>query len=230
MLNSQILTQARILSADTDSTNPYTTDAQGYFWIDSWGVDIARYLKYPRKIDVISFAVGDGGSATSNNMDADIVSILGVTMAPASGSNYLKLRPRTESDMDALEPAWRDTSVGNGKPKYYVIRDTIAVSTSNFPQKTITTDRALDEAMTMRIHGIMAPAPLGSTGTNSPTLPLEFHETGSYYTAWKMLIPRNIQKAEYFRQLYISERRRLKSQFAEFLDPNTEVWDMVEVV
>ena len=228
MINSQILTQSRILAADVDTTNPYTTDAQAYFYIDNWGIDLARYLKFPRKIDVISFAVGDGGSATSNNMDTDIVSILGVTMAPSSGSNYLKLRPRTETDMDALEPAWRDTSVGNGKPKYYVIRDAITVSTSNYPQKTITTDRALDEAMTMRIHGIMAPAPLGSTGTASPALPLEFHETGAYYTAWKMLLPRNITKAEYYRQLYISERRRLKSQMAEFIDPQTEVWDNVE--
>ena len=228
MLNSQILTQSRLLSADTDSTNPYTTDAQGYFYIDNWGIDLARYLKYPRKIDVISFAIGDGAAATSNNMDNDIITILGVTMAPSSGSSYLVLKPRTESEMDNLDPAWRDTGRGNAKPAYYIIRDTIAVGTSNFPQKTITTDRSLDEAMTMRIHGIMAPAPLGSTGTNSPALPPEFHETGTYFTAWKMLLPRNPTKAEDFRRLYINERRRIKAEWAEFLDSNTEVWDVVE--
>ena len=229
MLNSSILSQARKASNDLDSSNPFHTDAQVYFFIDNWGIDLARYLKYPRKIDTISFAIGDGGSATSNNLDTDIISILNVTLAPASGSNYLRLIPKTETEMDSERPSWRDTSQGNGKPKYYIVRDTIAVSTSNFPQKTITTDRPLDEAMTMRVSGIMAPAPLGSTGTNSPALPPEFHITGVYYAAWQMMLPRNADRAEYFRRLYESERRRIKSQWAEFIDSNTEVWDNYEV-
>ena len=229
MLNSSILSQSRKAANDNDSSNPFHTDAQIYFFVDNWGIDLARYLRYPRRLTTLSFAIDDGGSATSKDMDTDTLSVLSVTLAPASGSNYIRLKPKTEAEMDQERPSWRDTSQGSGKPKYYVIRDTILVSTSNYPQKKITTDRPLDEAMTMRINGIVAPAPLGSTGTNSPALPPEFHITGVYYAAWQMMLPRNADRAEYFRRLYESERRRIKSQWAEFIDSNTEVWDNYEV-
>lgn len=218
-----------MLANDNDSSNPFHTDAQIYFLIDNWGIDLTRYLNFPRQTQTISFAVGDGGPSGTKNLNTDMLTILNVTMAPSSGSNFLRLRPRTLAEMDEKFPSWRDSNLGNAKPAYYIVIDDITASTNNFPQRTITTDRSLDEAMTMRIHGLKAPAPLGSTGTNSPNFPAEFHETGTYYAAWKMLIPRNPQKAAYFQQLYLSERRRLKSQMNEYKDSNTEVWDQYPV-
>lgn len=224
MIRSTILSQARTLANDTDSTNPFHTDAALYALVDNWQIDLALEISFPRKQQTVSFAVDAGGAAGAKTLEADILSILRVILEDSTNDKYDRLKPAFESQMTDRDPAWRNQDAGT--PSYYVLMDAVTESAAETYARTITTDRPLSEARTMRIIGVQKPA-TSTDGTKSPVMPVEFHVTAPYYLAWHMYLPRNKGKADEFMMLYRSEIRRLKSLSNEFADNAMPVWDSV---
>lgn len=224
MIRTAILSQARILANDTDSTNPFHADATLHALLDNWQIDLAVELKFPRKHQTTEIAADAGGASSTKALDADILSILRVILEDSTNKKYDRLKPATESQMTDRDPAWRSQS--SGMPSYYVLMDAVTESAAETYARTITTDRPLSETRTMRIIAIQKPA-TSTDGTKSPVMPVEFHAVAPYYLAWHMYLPRNKGKADEFMGLYKSEVRRLKSLSDEFDDNAMPVWDNV---
>lgn len=231
MLRSQVFVQARALANDTDSVNPFSSDSALYTFIDDWGIDLASYLKYPRAKQTISFAQGDGPTAGSivnaKNLNQDIVSILAVFFENTTTKDVIRLKPKTENEMQNLNPQWLYPTT-QALPKYYVLLDGPTEGTTDWPQVTVTIDQATSEARTMRIHYIQAPA-ASTTATNTLIFPPQYHKSCVYYVAAQMMLPRNAQKADLFMKMYLDERRKAKSLAPEQLDPATEIWDFYQI-
>src|SRR3990167_10187099 len=225
MLRSAMLTQARKMANDNDSTNPFHSDAALEAILDNWSIDMAMFLAWPRTTQSISFAIGDGG-ATGKNLNTDILTILKVNWEPASGSNYSILKPLTESELNMQYPEWR--SWGNGTPAHYVFMDSVTEQAAAFPLRKITTERPTDTAMTMRIYYVQAPA-ASTTLTNCVVFPAPFHAVGVYYMAWQMYLPRNKQRADEYMALYYAERRRIRDQVMRWTQDNDVIaWDQYD--
>ena len=226
MLLSTMVSQARRLANDTDTGDPFHTDAQIYEFLSNWLKDIAIKLKYPRKSQAISFAVGDGGAA-GQNLDNDTLMILGVWYEPSSGTGAFRLRPITEAKLTAISPDWR--RLGNASPTYYLLLDAVtAQANEQGPLRQISTDRTVDAARTMRIYSVQSPAAV-TAGTNSPQYLSPFHISGVYHAVHQMLLPRDEKRADYFYSLYLREVREKKSIVHEFSDDTDEIWDAVQV-
>ena len=226
MLGSTIIDQARRASNDTDSTNPFHTDANLLDLLDNWQTDLALKLRYPRKQDTISFALGAGGAAGVVDIDTDILDINAVVLEPSSGTDYTRLKPISEFELSRRRPSWRSTDNANARPSFYVLMDAPVLAAAEFPQRRITTDTTFDVAMTMRVYATQAPAAL-TAQTDSPIFQVPFHVTAVYYLAWHMLLPRNIEKSIVFGRLYEKEVQRIKSQSKEFSDDSSQVWDTI---
>lgn len=226
MIRSDMISQYRLLANDRDTANPFYTDAQVHAELDNWQIDLAAYLLYPRAIQTISFAVGEGGSASTKNLTTNVNIILRVMWEPSSGSDYVRLLPSNEFSIADKFPDWRNFS--NGKPAYYVLGDAPTAQAAAFPLRTITTERPTDAARTMRIHYVQSPA-ASTDGTLSPVFQPQFHVTGVYYAAWKSYLPRNKQKADEYEALYRREARRLKDTFMKESQENMAfTWDLVQ--
>jgi len=223
---------ARALINDVDSTNPFTTDTALYSFIDDWGIDLAIYLVWPRSSSTFAVAVGDGPNAGSIvnpiSLAQDTISILSAYFENTTTNAVSRLRPRTEIEMQGLNPAWRYPS-GQALPAFYVILDSPTEGTTNWPQQKITIDSQSSEARTLRIHYLQAPA-ASTTGTNSPIFQAHYHKSGVYYMCYQAVFPRHPDKAQYFWDKYIDERRRAKSLAPENMDPSIEIWDMVQLM
>lgn len=226
MIRSAIIAQYRLIANDRDATNPFFTDAQVEAELDNWSVDLAAYILYPRAQQTISFAIGEGGASSTKTLTTDVMLILRVGWEPSSGSDYSRLSPSNEMEMDIETPSWRNNS--NGRPSKYVLMDAPTELAAAFPSRPITTDRPTDAARTMRIHYVQAPAASTAT-TKSPVFQPQFHVLGTYYAAWKSYLPRNKAKADEFEALYLRERRRLKDTFMKESQENSQfAWDMTQ--
>lgn len=226
MLGSDIVSEARKFVNDTDATNPFHTDAQCYALLSDWLQELELETGHLRKQQTISFAISDGGQATSKALDNDWLIINLVQLVKSDETSPIRLSPRTEEELTAEIGDWRQLT--SGLPSYYLVRDAItAQAVAIGPARTITTERPLSEARTMRIYGWQAPAIL-SAGTNSPVFSVAFHKSGAYYLAWQMQVPRNAQKAEYFRGLWENQRRRVKTLFAVQKDTGDAIWDHMQ--
>lgn len=222
MLVSQILTQSRKLANDTDSSNPFASDTEFYTFITDWLQEVAMEYGYPHKTDTVAYAVGEGGAADADNIDIDIQTVILVNYEPTGGTPY-RLMPRTEAEMAAQDANWRSAS--NGTPSYYIIQDTETAGTNELgPQRTITTDRPVSIAGTMRIYALQIPAVLAA-GTNSPIYSAALHKSAVYYVTAQMLLPINIQKADYFLKLHHDKLRRCKTLLQKTVDSATQIWD-----
>ena len=116
MLISEILSQARDIAVDTDSTNPYTTDAKVYAMVSNWLHDLGLHVGYPRKQQSITFAADAGGAANTKNLDDDLGAIIIAVWRDTAGGSEWLLNPRTEAEMAAQDPNWRD--LASGPPAY----------------------------------------------------------------------------------------------------------------
>lgn len=221
MIRSLIISQARKLANDNDSTNPFHSDALIHAFIDNWEMEIARETRFPRKSQTISFAVGEGG-ATGKTLDTDFLTILGVFFEPASGTGSVRLSPTTEEQLTEENADWRQ--LGNAMPTRYMVMDSMTVAAAAFPSRTISTDRPTSEARTMRIYGIQMPA-AATDGTKSPVCPPTYHLGGVYYCAANMMLPRNPAKGAAFMEMYRTELRRCKTLQVENADNTAQIWD-----
>lgn len=222
MLVSQLFTQARRLANDTDTSDPFSTDTELYTFISDWLQEAAMEYGYPRKQDTIAYAVGEGGASDADNIDIDIQTILLVNYEVTGGTPY-RLTPRTEAEMAAQDPNWR--SAASGMPAHYIIQDAITAGTNELgPQRTITTDRPVSVAGTMRIYALQIPAVL-SAGTNSPVYSAALHKSAVYYVAAQMLLPRNERKAAFYLDLHEKKMRRCKTLLQQTTDASTQIWD-----
>jgi len=225
MIKSAILSQARTMANDTDTTNPFHSDAALHALLDNWQIALANELGAPRKHQSIAFTAAQGGASSAKALDADILTILRVILEDSTNNKYNRLKPSTEIQMTDRDPSWRNQAAGT--PSYYVLMDAVTEAAAETCARTITTDRPLDAAKTMRIIAIQKPA-TGTDGTKSPVVPVEFHVTGVYYLAWHMYLPRSKGKADEFMALYKNEVRRIKGLSNEFNDNAMPVWDSVQ--
>lgn len=231
MLRSLMMTQARKLANDTDSSNPFHSDTELESFIDDWGIDLAAYIQWPRAQQTITFAQGDGPNAGSitnaKNLNTDIIEILSVFLENTTSGVTSRLRPRREHEMQSYDPQWRYPT-GQAIPNFYVILDGPAEQAANWPLEQVTVDKPCSEARTMRIHYIQAPA-ASTTTTNSPIFQPQYHKSGVYFMVSQMLEMRNPQAAELFMKKYLDERRRQKSLTGEMRDDAIEIWDHVQI-
>jgi len=222
---------ARTMVNDTDSSNPFHTDANLLLFVDDWGVDLAAYLGWPRAQQTITFAQGDGpnsGAITNaKNLNQDIVEILSVYFENITTGLANRLKPRTEHEMQAYNPQWRYPS-GQALPTYYILLDGPTEGTVDWPQSQVTVNLPCNEVRTMRIHYIQAPA-ASSITTNSPIFPPNYHKSAVYYLASMMMLPKDPRQADYYFKLYDLERKRQKSLTSNFRDDAIEIWDHVNL-
>lgn len=225
MIRSLIISKARKLVNDTGS-NPFHTDNECHGILDTWESKIAAYMGFPKKVQTISFAIGEGGSS-GKDLDSDIFSVRAVAMEPTTGDNHYMLFPITEEDLNRKTPNWR--TLGNERPRFWLFLDAIAADAAEFTNRTITTDRTVDVAYTMRIFGWQLPA-ASTTGANSPVISPTFHSSGMYYLASEMLFPRNERKAALYRRLYEADRREAKTLSPGNGDESENPWGQYPIL
>ena len=229
MIRSDIISKARTNVNDTDSTNPFHTDAKCHGILDDWALEIASEVNLPQSRDSISFAQGDGGDPDNGKaLNTDILAITGVVMFKGASSNYEHrlLHPRTEEEMDALDAAWKDRTE-QGSPSYYIVSDAITAAAASFTGRNITVDKPCDAAYTMEVKYIQLPA-ASTDGTKSPQFNPTLHKSGEYYLCWHMMVPRDVNRAEYFRGLYERAKRKAKT-LSPFIqdDQRSNIWGVV---
>lgn len=224
MIRSTIISQGRKLANDTDATSPFHSDADCYGLLDNWQIELALLIGYPRNVQALAFADGEGGAASTKTLQANTLAILAVFLEDSVAGKYSRLKPRTELEMAEADPSWRVALAG--APSYYVLGDTVTEAAAETMTRTITTERAVDAAKTMRIHSILKPA-TGTDGTKSPVMPVEFHVTAPVYLAWWMYMPRNMAKAAEYEKLFYAMVRRISSRSSEHKDESVAVWDRV---
>lgn len=221
MLGSEIVSKARDAVNDTDSTNPFHSDAKCYSMLTDWLDALALDVGFPSKQQSISFAANDGGASGTKNLDNDWLAVEVVTFEK-DDADY-RLEPRTEKELAAENPNWRDNAAG--LPKHYVIQDAVTAQAQAMgPLRTITTERPTSEARTMRLYGRGYPAVV-SAGTNSPVFSKAFHLSGVFFLAWQMSIPRNKADADYFEKKWEAQRRKVKTLYSAVLDTTGQIWD-----
>jgi len=223
MLASEILSQARDLANDTDATNPFHTDAKCYALITDWLHELGTEIGYPKKQQNITFAASAGGASGTKNLDNALSGIILAVWREDSSGKETILLPRTEAEMAALNPNWRDEAAG--PPSYYIIQDAITAQTEAIgPLFTVTTDRPVNVAGAIRFYGLQTPAII-SAGTNSPVFATAYHKSCVYYLAAHMMMPRNKQDADYYLALHVKKMRRCKTLVKKIEDGGVPIWD-----
>ena len=124
MIRSSIILASRKNVNDTDTSDPFHTDAQVHGFIDAFEIEIAIHLKFPRKMQTITFVIGDGG-ATGKSLNTDFFGITGVWYEPTGGTP-LHLRPTTEKELTDETSDWR--TLGNAAPARYFILDAMTAA------------------------------------------------------------------------------------------------------
>ncbi len=222
MIRSAIFTQARKLANDSDTSDPFHTDTELHALMDNFEIKVGLEFKFPRKSQTIVFTAGQGGPSSTKSLDSDFWGIGPVFFNPASATGGYRLQPRTEAEMEAQDPDWRQ--LGSALPSYYIIGDSISPTAAAFPARTITTERATSETRTMRIYGHQFPA-AATDATKGPVVPASFHEGAVYYLAWLMMMPRNKNDAGTYAAMFKAELRKVKTLTLETDDTESNVWD-----
>lgn len=223
MIRSVILSKARKLANDTDTTNPFHTDNECHGILDDWALEMAGELNLPRYTQTITFTSGQGGVPSSGKtLSTDILGILDCILYKTT-PDQKNIPVITEQDMDARDPAWRSRTE-TGVPSYAVVCDAITAAAAAFTGRTITVDRRTDDTYYLIVNYIQLPA-ASTDGTKSPEFNPTMHACGMYFLAWHMLEPRNPERAERMRNLYERARRKAKT-ISPFIQADNEarVW------
>lgn len=224
MIRSNVILRARKLVNDTDTSNPFHSDAECHIIIDDKEREIRRRLAWPKVSQDISFAKGEGGNQTTKKLNTDFLSLTRVVMIPQPASNlsHYLLKPRTEHDQDRADPAWRDRT-DQAQPAYYVVLDAVSALAQEFAQLGITTDRVCDGSYVMHVEGVELPA-ASTDGTKSPAIPGVYHEALAFALAAEMQFPRNPQKAQAYIQEFERRFRMAKASGAVIADEDVSIW------
>lgn len=225
MIRSVILSKARKLANDVDTTNPFHSDAECHGILDDWALEMAGELNLPRYTQTITFTQGQGGVPSSGKtLSTDILGILdAICYKTATDYDHKNIPVITEQELDGIDPAWRSRTE-QGVPSYAVICDAITAAAAAFTGRTITFDKRVDATYYLIINYIQLPA-ASTDGTKSPEFNPAMHACGMYFLAWHMLEPRNAERAERMRNLYERARRKAKT-LSPFIQADNEarIW------
>lgn len=197
---------ARKFASDTDSSNPFWTDALLTVLCENWQADMASYLRYPRATgSAVQLVLGQD----DYDLPADWLSTIRVIIYDANGYED-ELIYKEEDEISELDPNWRNAGSGDyGTPRYYFIANDItpgtALSRKLFvypPPASADTDKYIQQVYVKNPTAIASDA-------NIPIFPGPMHILCSYYLAWQMLLPLDVEKAGYYETKYKKERLRM---------------------
>ena len=206
LTRTQIRTLARKFASDTDTTNPFWSDTDVNVLIENWQSDMASYLRYPRATGT-AVALVEGQD--DYDLPTDWLSTIRVVIYDSAGYEA-KLKYRSEDEISEMDPNWRNAGASEyGTPRYYFLANDITPGTSLARKLFVYPPPAAADTTKSILH-IYVKAPTAiSADANIPIFPGPMHMLAVYYVAWQMLMALDQVKAEVYRRLYESERRRM---------------------
>jgi hypothetical protein len=203
LTRTQILTIARQFVSDNDTTNPFWSDINAGLLLDNGQADLASYLRWPRATGTPASLVA---SQDDYSLPTDWLSTIDVIIYDSSGYKA-KLKYKTEEEISRLDPNWRNNT-SYGTPRYYFIAGDVAASTT-LSRKLFVYPPPATADTSKYILQIYVQVPATISASNIPVFPGPMHMILVYYLAWQMSIPLDMTKAEEYRKVYETERRRM---------------------
>ena len=208
---TQQLALYRLYSNDNDANNPIITDANLAILHQEWQKDIAGFLGFP--VDYTGNAKTSAGANGFTTFPTDFWSVLkAVWIRDASGGVGHELLPTTIEDLVRLNPNWQNEP--NGVPRNYFFDHD-----RNF--RYWPSNSETDKTLGMYFYQI----PAAISGASAPAFNQRLHMTGVYFLCWQGSMRVNRQKADYYRNLYLEERKRLRNEGNQSEEYNRFRWD-----
>lgn len=224
MLRSTIITNARKIANDTDTSTPFHTDTECHALIDAWEREVRRRIKRPKLSQSISLAQGDGPQTAAKALTSTFLCLTRAVLIPLPATQYQHkvIKIVEEEAMDDLDPAWRDRT-DQAQPSRVVLVGAVTAAAAEYSAMSAYVDRACDQAYTLRLEGVELPA-ASTDGTKSPAVPGVFHTSAQFYLASYMLLPRNAEKSDSILAMFEREFRRAKGEGAVVQNEQADIW------
>lgn len=195
---------SRQFAGDNDATNPFWSDANVNILIENFQSDMASYLRWPRATGTPALFVA---GQDDYSLPTDWLSTIRIVVYDSTGYNS-KLIYKTEEEISEINPDWRNNT-SYGTPRYYFIANDITPA-ATLSRKFFVYPPPATADTTKYYLMIYVKVPTAiAADANVPVFPDPMHMLAVYYCAWQMLLPIDANRAEYYKNLYEKERRRM---------------------
>lgn len=169
--NAELVTEARSLFNETDSSNSHFTDTQLYIWnSEAYRYILTKTKDLPKKENNLTAAVGN------ISLDANSLTIDEAYIVDPNTSKYNKLDVIDLSLLQHINPGWLSEDVG--APIYFVRKDTFTGYL--FPQPDSSW-----VGQNIRTYGMEFPAELSSASSTPDKIPLNLQDAIPHFTAYR---------------------------------------------
>lgn len=172
---SAIRTQLRTLMNETDANNSHFTNTELDEYINQAQTFLAAFIEYPRQFWTQQVTDGTADYLLPSDMVCIITAYFGDT---STAGDIRPLSVISEETLKSLHPDWLDaTTSSKGRPRFLIVKTRTTITLYPRPD----TDESAS-GKKIHLNYVYRPASM-SSDSDSPTLPLPYHDLLQFYAA-----------------------------------------------